>query len=141
VQLLEATGNGKGARASAEQLIPLDVPRGKASPAASPSGTPAPDFIPLEVRFRQLVKAWVKDTAHLSSTARMAKHPAYRAIIGLGAPAVPLLLAELRDRPDFWFAALREITGENPVPPSSAGKIRKMANAWLDWGREKGHLR
>jgi hypothetical protein len=91
-------------------------------------------------RFRGLVKQWRKETAHLSSTDRMAKHPAYQEIIGMGWPVVPLLLAELKQRPDFWFAALRAITGENPVPAESAGRIKDMARAWIEWGRSKGHV-
>jgi hypothetical protein len=91
-------------------------------------------------RFGALVKQWKKETEHLSSAARMAKHPAYREIVQLGSAAVPLLLAELQREPDFWFAALREITNEDPVPPQSLGKIEEMAQAWLAWGRAKGYL-
>ena len=80
---------------------------------AAPPQTPPPE---VKKRFRELSKQWKEGTAHLSSTARMAKHPAYREIIQMGPSAVPLLLANLRRDPDFWFAALREITGENPVP-------------------------
>jgi hypothetical protein len=92
----------------------------------------------LERHFRQLVRKWIQETEYMSSAARMAEHPTYQEIIKLGEPAVPLLLAELRRRPDFWFAALRAITGENPVPPQSAGKVQDMATAWLAWGQAKG---
>jgi hypothetical protein len=91
-------------------------------------------------QYRDLVKRWKQETAHLSSSAQMAKHPAYQEIIGMGPPIVPLLLAELQRKPDFWFAALREITRENPVPPESAGKIKEMARAWVEWGRSKGYI-
>jgi hypothetical protein len=70
----------------------------------------------------------------------MAKHPAYREIISLGAPVVPLLLAELKRDPDFWFVALREITKEDPVLEDSAGKVEEMARAWVAWGKERGLL-
>src|SRR5437762_230782 len=72
-----------------------------------------------EKRFRSLARQWKKETAHLSSAARMARHPAYQEIIGMGQPVVPLLLAELKSKPDFWFAALRAVTGEDPVPPEA----------------------
>ena len=91
-------------------------------------------------RFRELVKRWKEDTGHLSSTARMAKHPAYREIIQMGSAVLPLLLAELKRAPDFWFAALREITKENPVPARSAGKVKDMARAWREWGRKRGYV-
>lgn len=94
----------------------------------------------LETRFRTLVKRWKKDTEIYSSIARMIRHPAYQEIIHLGEAVVPLLLVELKREPDFWFAALRKITGVDPVPKASAGKIEEMAKAWIDWGRDKGLL-
>jgi hypothetical protein len=39
---------------------------------------------------------------------------------------------------DQWFWALESITDENPVPPEAAGKVRQMAQAWIDWGRGRG---
>ncbi len=101
----------------------------------SDQGLPASEH---ESRFRKLAKTWKQETAHLSSTVRMANHPAYREIIALGPAAVPLILAELCREPDFCFAALREITGENPVPSTSAGKVAEMAGAWIEWGRTRG---
>ena len=71
----------------------------------------------------------------------MAAHPAYQEIIGMGWPVVPLLLAELQRRPDHWFIALEEITGANPVPPESEGKVKKMAEAWVQWGKSGGYLK
>src|SRR5215471_4824898 len=95
------------------------------------------DHPSLETRFRALAKRWKKDTEMNSSLARMIRHPAYREIIHMGEPVVPLLLAELEREPDFWFAALREITGVDPVLKTSAGKIEEMAKAWIDWGWDK----
>jgi hypothetical protein len=94
----------------------------------------------LESHFRTLVKQWKKDTETDSSITRMIRHPAYQEIIGMGEPVVPLLLAELKREPDFWFAALQKLTGADPVPKASAGKIEEMAKAWVDWGRNKGLL-
>jgi hypothetical protein len=120
----------KGARTSPQ-------PDSSSTPSTAPLGPPTPE---LRARFLGLVKKWKQDTAHFSSAARMAGHPAYQEIIAMGAAAVPLLLAELKRSPDFWFAALREITKENPVPPKSAGKVNEMAKAWLQWGQERGHI-
>jgi len=94
----------------------------------------------LETHFQALVKRWKKDTETDSSITRMIRHPAYQEIIDMGEPVVPLLLAELQQEPDFWFAALQRITGANPVPKASAGKIMEMAQSWIDWGRDKGLL-
>ena len=94
-----------------------------------------------EPRFRALVREWKRDTEAQSSVARMTRHPAYRQIIDLGEEAIPLLLLELKRSPDFWFAALRSLTGADPVPKEAAGKIKLMARAWIEWGREKGYLK
>ena len=90
-------------------------------------------------RFRELARRWRAETRHLSSAARMAKHPAYQEIISMGERAIPLLLAELRREPDHWFVALHTITGANPVPPESEGKVSEMANAWVRWGEKGGY--
>ena len=93
----------------------------------------------LASRFREYAETWRRQTRHLSSVAKMVSHPAYLAIIGMGYEAIPLLLIELRDRPDHWFAALNRITNEDPVPPGST--FGEAAEAWLAWGRKKGYLR
>jgi hypothetical protein len=72
--------------------------------------------------------------------AQMATLKPYQRIIGMGSPAVPLILEELRREPDQWFWALEAITEENPVPPEAAGKVREMARAWIDWGQRQGFL-
>ena len=141
------------------QLVEREMTGGNAGPAprcapeaSAPPGSLRSDEVPAPVRgqgrpeelakrFRQLVKQWKAETGHLSSTARMARHPAYQEIIGMGAPVVPLLLVELRRDPDFWFAALRTITGEDRVPAASAGKVKEMARAWIDWGCAKGLIK
>lgn len=90
-------------------------------------------------RFHDLAERWKNETAHHSNVAKRALHPAYQEIIGMGERVVPLLLAELRREPDDWFWALHAITGAEPVPKSSQGNLRAMADAWLQWGLEKGY--
>lgn len=92
---------------------------------------------PLEEEFAHLARRWKKETAHLASAVRMAEHPAYREIIAMGDAAVPLLLRELERRPDHWFIALRRITGADPVSQSARGDVRKMADAWIAWGKSR----
>ena len=91
-----------------------------------------------ERRFRTLAERWKRETLYLSNVAKKSMHPAYQGIIGLGEPALPLILEELKRDPADWFWALTAISGENPVQESSAGKIHEMAEAWLRWGREQG---
>ncbi len=94
----------------------------------------------LEQEFVRLAQAWKQDTRYLSSTTEIATHPAYQRIIGLGRDVVPLILADLRQEPHPWFWALRAITGEDPVPTANKGKVRQMAEAWIQWGKQKGLL-
>jgi len=89
-------------------------------------------------RFRRLSADWKEKSRFLSNTAQMALLRPYQAIIGMGLPAVPLILEELKREPDQWFWALEAITEANPVPPNAAGNVRQMAQAWIDWGQRQG---
>src|SRR5438128_6632942 len=91
----------------------------------------------LEGVFLDLVRRWREERGPTSSTTELAMCPSYQRIIGLGPAAVPLLLRELERSPDHWFWALKAITGADPVPPASRGKVREMARLWIDWGRQQ----
>src|SRR5262249_54451372 len=70
----------------------------------------------LELDFKAHVERWRSETMHLSTLTRRFLHPSYLHIISLGRPVLPLLLAELRTRPDHWLVALNAITGSDPAP-------------------------
>ena len=89
-------------------------------------------------KFYSLAEAWRQDVRFTSSLTQMILHPTYQRIIGMGVAAVPFLLRELERKPDHWFWALHAITGADPVKPEDRGKLRKMAEAWLTWGKEQG---
>ncbi|MBI5409314.1 MAG: hypothetical protein HZA14_08110 [Nitrospirae bacterium] len=91
-------------------------------------------------KFLTLQKEWEGNTAHLSSMTKIVMHPAYQQIIGMGQVAVPLILSEMRKKPDHWFWALRSITGEDPVLPEHRGRLKQMTEDWLKWGRDKGYI-
>lgn len=93
----------------------------------------------LERRFNKLAKKWKRDTINLSSIGKMISHPAYLRIIGFGPKAIPLILNQMEKEPDFWFWALKSITGEEPVTEKILGDLEAMTKAWLDWGREHGY--
>ena len=93
------------------------------------------------IRFHDLKTEWENQTAMLSSITDIAMNPSYQHIIGMGPVAIPLILYELEQRPTHWFWALKAITGEDPVLPQNRGKIKAMALAWLQWGKEQGYLR
>jgi hypothetical protein len=90
-------------------------------------------------RFGELLAQWSAETAHVSSITDMVSHPAYRAIIELGMPAIGLILEQLRREPDFWFEALRQISGTDPVRREDAGDLVRMTQSWLDWGEHQGY--
>src|SRR6266567_2617112 len=90
--------------------------------------------------FQRLVCEWKEKSRYLSNNAQMALLRPYQRIIGMGMPAVPLILEELRREPDQWFWALEAITGQNPVGAEAAGKVPLMAQTWIEWGRRQGLL-
>jgi uncharacterized protein (DUF1778 family) len=113
--------------------------RARLQEAEARSSGPVEDTAAMTEEFKHLAREWKQDTAFESSLTRLALHPAYQRIIGLGRRALPLILTELRREPDHWFWALRSISGENPVPPEQVGDVEAMRRLWLDWGRQQGH--
>ena len=94
----------------------------------------------LEERFNALVRKWKRETIHFSLIQQMVLHPAYQEIIGLGPKVIPLILSELRKEPDFWFWALRALTGEDPITEEMRGDLEAMTDAWLSWGHTHAYL-
>ena len=98
--------------------------------------TLAPDRISTE--FKKHERRWLAQTRHISSPVDKYLHPSYARIIGLGWAVAPHILNSLKRQPNDWFYALRAVTGENPVPASAAGNVRRMAGIWITWGEFKG---
>lgn len=71
-------------------------------------------------------------------------HPAYQEIISMGTKVVPFILMDLMDDPKWWFYALKQITGENPVPEDKKeeyeGYLYELTTLWLDWGRKNKYI-
>ncbi len=99
------------------------------------------DLLPetLANKFQRLANAWTAAVGHLSSSSKRENHPIYKEIIALGPDLIPLLLADLDKNQRHWFTALSALTGPDPVPVEDAGKILKMSDAWLRWGKENGY--
>lgn len=93
--------------------------------------------------FQHLTERWHLERGATSSVTKMATCRSYQRIIGMGRQvAVPLILNDLAARPenpDHWFWALQALTGEDPVPEDARGDMRRMAQAWLQWGRSNGY--
>ena len=94
----------------------------------------------LQLRFVELAEQWRAQTALESSLHRITENPFYKRIVALGDEVIPLLLRELEKEPDYWFSALRSLTGEDPVALTSRGDVRAMTDAWLNWGRSRGYV-
>jgi hypothetical protein len=107
---------------------------------STPLATRAAEKADLRSRFQRLAAEWKEKSRYFSNTAQMAMLPSYQRIIGMGWDAVPLILEELQREPDQWFWALESITEENPVPREAAGKVRLMAQAWVEWGKQHGFI-
>lgn len=91
-----------------------------------------------EERFHRLANEWREQAGYLSDSRRKAMLPSYQAIIGMGLPVLPLILEELQRESNHWYWALEAITGEDPVPADVNGDMRRIREAWLEWGRQHG---
>lgn len=92
------------------------------------------------IRFSNLEKEWKESTSMLSSITEIAMHTAYQQIIGMGPTAIPLIFLSMEREPGHWFWALSAITGENPVRIYHRGNIKRMTEAWQDWGKKQLYL-
>lgn len=98
-----------------------------------------PTYSTIERDFCELAKQWKEERPYGADISEMVMHPAYQRIIGMGADVVPFLLKDLEREPEHWFWALYSITGVNPIPPKSEGKLEEMAKAWIEWGKKQGY--
>lgn len=103
---------------------------------ARPMGTVSKEA---RAKFDRLAEEWRSAARFVSSLSQMVTHPAYQRIIGMGAEAIPLMLARLRRQPEHWFWALKSISGVDPVPEEERGDVEAMSRAWLSWGRQHGY--
>ena len=107
-------------------------------PLMSPANTS--DASLTQVEFHSIAMEWTNGIGSTSNPVEMIDHPAYRRMVRMGQSAVPFLLRELKGEPSLLFLALREITGENPVPSSARGRMSEIAKAWVAWGQRKALL-
>ncbi len=95
----------------------------------------------LERHFHSLASDWKANRPPTSSAVKLASHPAYRGLIELGrkhpTTVTRLIIEELERAPDHWFIALQAITGIDPVPPAIRGRVGAMAEAWVQWWRNR----
>jgi hypothetical protein len=98
---------------------------------------PRVDSVWVVSQFKKHELKWKRDTQYVSSLSDKFLHDSYARIIGMGWPAVHLVLRSLAQDPDDWFYALRAMTGVDPVKASDVGNITNMTRAWLNWGKKR----
>ncbi|MGI8576271.1 MAG: hypothetical protein ACR2MA_13325 [Egibacteraceae bacterium] len=91
---------------------------------------------PLREEFEQFAQRWQHETLLESMVHRIAMHPDYQRIIGLGPDVVPLILDQMAERPGHWFWALFALTGEDPARDTTT--IEDATEAWLAWAWARG---
>lgn len=92
-----------------------------------------------QLNFAKLASEWRSATAGLPRVKDKVSHSTYLRIIYWGSEAIPHILADLEnsEEPAHWFEALGRITGSDPVPQQDRGNLKRMAEAWIRWGRKK----
>lgn len=91
----------------------------------------------LRAEFDELAERWHEETSGYSFAAQYASHPAYRRIIGMGYPVLPLIFERLADSGGRWYVALHAITNASPVAEEERGHQDRVRAAWMAWGREQ----
>lgn len=86
--------------------------------------------------FQRLYREWHSDTQLTSSITEVEQHPALRQIVAMGKGVVPLIMSSFKEETAWWFGALCELTGANPVPEQDRGEVEKMRQHWLKWWEE-----
>ena len=93
----------------------------------------------LRARFDRLVTEMEEETRWWSWPA--IEHPAAKAIIAMGMPAVPWILEKLQRAPTHIYELLWQMVDDPPpIPKDKYGHVPTLIAAWLAWGRAKGYL-
>ncbi len=122
-----------------DALVHMKLPPSQQGHKISAYKYPIKSDAQLEAEFNRLAAEWRAQTGMLSLVTHKSMHPAYQRIIGMGPPVVPLILRDLEQKPDHWFWALRAITGDNPVKSEQRGRMKQMAQVWIQWGKGHGY--
>jgi hypothetical protein len=115
-----------------------DPRRWVVSPRNSSTSSVAPQK-KVAVMFHELIDRWKRETVNLSDLGQIILHESYQQVIGMGPDALPLILAALAKELDWWFPALKAITGQDPVQADDQGDLEAMRAAWLSWATSNGY--
>lgn len=91
----------------------------------------------LKEQFQGLVSKWKDETSDYSILSLRYANDSFLRIVGFGPIAIPWILKELKNEPDWWFEALKAIAGEDPTSPTDT--FDSAVEAWLRWGSDNGY--
>ncbi len=96
----------------------------------------------MPVTLGELLERLSQDTGIYSGSRERANHPNVKKIVAFGDLATRYLLTKMAAGEHHWeyLILLRELTGENPVPPEHRGYIEAMSLDWLRWAKDAGKL-
>lgn len=84
----------------------------------------------IKTAFDLHARALAEATVYDMERGEIQKDPHYQAIVGLGKPVLPLILAESHLSYFPGFMLMQDITGENPVPETAIVNKTKMLDRW-----------
>ncbi len=92
------------------------------------------------LKFYNLAKKWKEETLIASSVNVIESNPSYLEIIKMERKVLSHIFHDLKSDHAFWFHALEEITGCNPIKYAHRGYVDLMAEDWLKWGEEHKYV-
>jgi hypothetical protein len=95
-----------------------------------------PTVASIEDVFEELYTKWYEQSKYDSNIGN-STDVYYERIIKLGDSVVPFIINKLKKDCAHMFIALCRITGENPVKKENMGKVKKMAEDWIQWWEKK----
>lgn len=115
----------------------LHLHRDYASPSSESDVVDLDNYkkINLISEFESLKYNWIEDTKISSSLSIIYNHPAYKKIIEMGEEVLPLIFHDLLKNDNFWFKALRDITGVNLTNKENQGKFHILKQDWINWAK------
>jgi hypothetical protein len=114
------------------------INRNQTSSASYGKYTSSPaDFIN---SFYAVLRRWRSETAIYSDPDKITGHPSFSALVKNAVLVTPLIIEDLRTKPSLLVWVLDDAFTDKPYPKSSTGNIREMANAWIAWAKNHGHV-
>jgi len=101
----------------------------------SPESLSSPQLLTL--KFNYFKSVWKEEKKLISSPSKIQSLESYNKILELGEKVLPLIIDDLKNEPDFWFEALRRLTGTDPVEEKNKGNVELMSKDWINWYEQR----